>query len=99
LEEEKGKYIVFELKTRVVKSSDAAKYKEYVRKFEEGSPQEWIDMLRDLCEIMTQNSMMGGTDRVSTLKALVRGSNAVAFETVFHGVRTTEVSETTPINQ
>jgi hypothetical protein len=39
------------LKTRVGQPSDATKYKKYIRKFEEGNPQEWIDMLRDLEEI------------------------------------------------
>lgn len=72
MEEEKGRFIAFDLKTRVGQPSDATKYKKYVRKFEEGNPQEWIDMLRDLEEIWTQNSMTGGTDRASTVRALVR---------------------------
>jgi len=67
VEEERGKFIAFELKTRVGQPSDASKYKKYVRKFEEGSPQEWIDLLKDLEEIWTQNSMTGGTDRASTV--------------------------------
>jgi hypothetical protein len=46
MEEEKGKIIAFDLKTRVGQPSDATKYKKYVRKFEEGNPQEWIE--RDL---------------------------------------------------
>jgi hypothetical protein len=50
----------FDMKTRVGQPSDATKYKTYVRKFEEGNPQESIDMLRDLEEIWTQNSMTGG---------------------------------------
>ena len=62
MEEEKGKYKAFELKTRVGQPSESTKYKKYVRKFEEGSPQEWIDMLKDLEEIWTQNSMTGGTN-------------------------------------
>jgi hypothetical protein len=46
--------------------------KKYVKKFEEGNPQEWIDMLRDLEEIWTQNSMTDGTDRASTVRAVDR---------------------------
>ena len=38
VEEDKGKYIAFELKTRVGQPSDATRYKKYVLKFEEGSP-------------------------------------------------------------
>ena len=48
VEEEKGKYIAFKFKTRVGQQSDSTKYKKYVWKFEVGSLQEWIDMLKDL---------------------------------------------------
>jgi hypothetical protein len=92
-EEEKGRYITFELKTRVGQPADSTKYKKYMRKFKEGTPQEWIDMLRDLEEIWTQNSMTGGTDR-----ALVRGESTVAFETSLQDSRTSEGGETEPIS-
>ena len=98
VDEEKGRYIAFELKTRVGQPSDATKYKKFVRKFEEGSPQEWIDMLKDLDEIWTQNSMTGGTDRASTVRALVRGESAVAFETALQDYRVTAEGETVPIS-
>ena len=98
LEEEKGRYIAFDLRTRVGQPSDATKYKKYVRKFEEGSPQEWIDMLKDLEEIWTQNSMTGGTDRASTVRALVRGESAVAFETALQDARTNEEGEMVTIS-
>ena len=52
MEEDKEKYITFDLKTRVGKPSDVTKYNQYVRKFEEGSPQKRIDMLKDLVEIL-----------------------------------------------
>jgi hypothetical protein len=35
VEEEKGRYIAFELKTRVGKPSDSTKYKKHFRKFKE----------------------------------------------------------------
>jgi hypothetical protein len=38
MEEEKGKSIAFDLKTRVGQPSDATMYKKYIRKFEEGNP-------------------------------------------------------------
>jgi hypothetical protein len=62
MEEEKGRFIAFDLKTRVGQPSDTTKYKKYIRKFKEGNPQEWIEMLRDLEEIWTQNFMASGTD-------------------------------------
>ena len=51
MKEEKGNFIAFDLKTRVGQPLDATKFKKYVKKFEEGNPQEWINMLRDLEEI------------------------------------------------
>ena len=98
MEEEKGRYLAFDLKTRVGQPSDATKYKKYVCKFEEGSPQEWINMLKDLEEIWTQNSMTGGTDRASTVRALVRGESAVAFETALQDARTNEEGEMVTIS-
>jgi hypothetical protein len=73
VDKERGRYTAFELKIRVGQSSDATKYKKFVRKFIEGSPQEWINMLKDLDEFWIQNSMTGGTDKASTVRALVRG--------------------------
>jgi hypothetical protein len=73
-------------------------YKKFVRKFEEGSPQEWIDMLKDLDEIWTQNSMTGDTDRSPTVRALVRGESTVQFETALKDYRVTAEGETVPIS-
>jgi hypothetical protein len=67
VEEEKERYIELKLKIRVGQPSDAAKYKTYDRKFEEGSTQEGIDMLIDLEESRTQNSLSECTDRFSAL--------------------------------
>jgi hypothetical protein len=86
------------LKTRVGQPSDATKYKKYVRKFEEGNPHEWIDILRDLEEILTQNSMTGGTDRACTMRTLVREESAVAFETALQDARTVEEGQISPIS-
>jgi hypothetical protein len=80
MEEEKGMYLSFEIKTRVGQPAGGTTYRKFVRKFEEGTPQQWIDLLKDLEEIWTQNSMTGGTDRASTVRALVRGESAIAFE-------------------
>jgi hypothetical protein len=73
VDDDKGMFVVFELKTRVGQPADSTKYKKYVRKFEEGTPQKWIDLLKDVDEIWTQNSMTGGTDRASTVRAVVKG--------------------------
>jgi hypothetical protein len=66
------------------------KYKKQVRKFEEGTPQQWIDFLRDLQEIWAQNSIVGGTDRASTVRAVVKGERITSLETSLQEARTDE---------
>ena len=90
VDDDKGMFVVFELKTRVGQPADSTKYKKYVRKFDEGTPQEWIDLLKDLDEIWTQNSMTGGTDRASTVRAVVKGESGVSFETALQEARSDE---------
>jgi hypothetical protein len=96
-EEDKSKFVAFELKTRVNQPDNGTKYKKFVRKFEEGTPQMWIDLVRDLEEIWVQNSMNGGTDRASTVRALVRGESLTAFEAALQDARMNEAGEEQPI--
>jgi hypothetical protein len=42
--------------------------------------------------------MTGGTDRASTVRALVRGENVVAIETALQDAKITTVGETVPIS-
>ena len=89
-EEDKSKFVTFELKARVGASANSTKYKKYVRKFEEGTPQEWIDLLRDLQEIWTQNLMDVGQDRAATVQALLLGESETTFDAALQGARTDE---------
>ena len=89
-EDDKESYLSFELKTRVGQPDAQSKYKKYVRKFKEGKPQQWIDLKRDINEIWTQNSVNGGTDRASTVRALIRGESLTAFESSLQDARTKE---------
>ena len=92
VDEDKGNFITFELKLRVGAPNNATKYKKAVRKFEEGTPQAWIDLLKDLAEIWRQNSIEE-TDRVSTVRAIVRGESLTAFESALQDARTNEAGE------
>ena len=96
-EEDKSNFISFELKTRVGQPDNGTKYKKFVRKFEEGTPQQWIDLIRDMAEIWTQNSINGGTDRASTVRSLVRGESLTSFEAALQDARTDEGGEEQPI--
>jgi hypothetical protein len=93
VEEDKGKVIAFELKTRVEKPVAATSYKKYLRKFEEGSLQGWIDMVKDLEEIWMKNYMTEGISKASTVRVFVKGESAVAFETTLQDSKIIEEGE------
>jgi hypothetical protein len=60
-----------------------------VRKFEEGTPQEWIDMLRDLGgDLDPEFDDRRHRSELLQFRALVRGESAVAFETSLQDSRT-----------
>ena len=60
-EMDKSKYICMDLKIRAT-GANTSTYKKYIKKFEEGSPQEFIDLLKSLDEIWAQNSVTGAHD-------------------------------------
>ena len=85
-EQGKAKYISLDLKNRAG-GPNTSTYKKYVRKFEEGSVQEWIDLLKDFDKIWTQNVIHGGTDRAATVRALTHGETLSSFKSALTGVR------------
>ena len=50
-------------------------------------PYQWVELVKDLAEIWTQNSVNGPTDWTATIRALVKGKSLTAFETVLEDVR------------
>ena len=86
-EEEKNKFLSFELKARAGQPAGSTTYKKYVRVFEEGTPYQWIELIKDVHEIWTQNSINGPTDRTATIRALLKGESLTAFETALEDVR------------
>ena len=92
-DEEKGSFISFELKTKENQAESGTQYKKFVHKFDEGTPQQWIDLLRDLKEIWKQNSLESGSDRVATVRALIHGESATAFEAALEETKNSESGE------
>jgi hypothetical protein len=80
VEDDKTRFITIELRARVNAPTGSATYKKYIKKFEEGTAQEWIDLRRDIQEIWVQSTIMGGTDRASIARALLRGESLTRFE-------------------
>ena len=68
-EDDKSSFLTFDLNLKEGQNENSTKYKKSVRKFEEGSPQQWINLLKDLREIWKQNSIEGASDRVAMVRA------------------------------
>ena len=66
--DDKSKFMTFELKVCTGQPAGSTNYKKYVWVFEEGSPQQWIELMQDLREIWTQNSINGPTDQTATIR-------------------------------
>ena len=92
LEEDKSQFISLELRTRAGGPATST-YKKYVRKFEEGTTQQWIELLKDFEEIWLQNSINGGADRTATVRSLLQGDSLTAFNTALEEARTPEEQE------
>jgi len=89
-EKDKSKFITFKLKARVGSAASDTKYKKYCRMFDDGTPQKWVELVHDVEEIWTQNSITRGSDRAATIGALVRGEALTTFEASIEEARTAE---------
>ena len=70
-DDDKSSFLTFfDLNVKEGQNMNSTKYKKPVCKFEEGSPQQWIDLLKDLQEIWKQNSIEGGSDQVAAVRGV-----------------------------
>ena len=94
-DEEKSMYISLELKNRAGDrtSNNHNTYKKYVRKFKEGTPEQWVMLIRDFKEIWTQNSINRGPDRAATVCSLLRGESLHAFNAALDELTRAERAE------
>ena len=76
-DKEKSGHITMELSSG---SAGAGKYKKHMPYFDEGTPQAWIDLQKDITEVWTQNKIFSPTDRMAIVKALLRGETLTTFE-------------------
>jgi hypothetical protein len=85
-DQDKAKFILFELKSHAGQPAGSTTYKKFVRVFKECISQQWINLIRNVEEIWTQNSVNGPSDRTSTSCALLKGESLTAFNTAFEDV-------------
>jgi hypothetical protein len=86
-DKDKSKFITFELKVRAGAAAGTPSYKKSMRTFEEGSPQDWMDVMIGLREIWKQNSVNGPTDRAATIAAILKGDSLTAFDSAMEEAR------------
>ena len=79
-EVDKAELVTFTLKSKRGGAANSPTYKLSVRRFEEGTPLDFITLLKSLIEIWTQNSLDSGSDRLATVRTLLRGEALTTFE-------------------
>jgi hypothetical protein len=57
----------------------ATTYKVYVHRFCEGTVQQWITLRKAIDEIWTQNGIISPSDRLATVRAILRGESLTIF--------------------
>ena len=93
---DKSKYICMDLKIRAA-GANTSTYKKYIRKFEEGTPQEFIDLMKSLDEIWAQNSVTGAHDRSSTIRSTLMGETLANFDSAIQDATANNVYLTTEL--
>ena len=78
--------ISFNLKVRPGGNNDHT-YKKTIGLFSEGSPHVWLETMRSIREVWTQNGLNGAMDRASVVKAVLRDDVLTQFETALEGAR------------
>ena len=73
-ESEKTKYIQLEIKTKAGRNFPTT-YKKFVRRFDEGTPYEFVVLIQDLQEIFLQNKTTQGSNRDSVIQNLLCGES------------------------
>src|SRR6056300_506310 len=86
-EKDKSRYLEYTLKSKAGAPENSAKYKKFIRIFEEGTPQEWIELMMAVEEVWLQNTLTKEPDRVAVLQALIRGESRVTFDVALEEAR------------
>jgi hypothetical protein len=84
---DKTTYITFDLKVRAGTGVGTPSYKKHMWTFDEGTPQEWMELLSGLREIWQQNTVNGAHNRAATVVAVLKGDSRIAFEAAMEDAR------------
>ncbi len=78
---DKAAYIIFTLQVSRGGGAGAPTYKKSVRTFEDGDPQQWMEVMTGLREIWLQNSVDDPRDMSNTVVAILKGDSLTAYQT------------------
>ncbi len=80
-EETKQAFITMELFTKAgEKGKEAQTYKKAIRRFKEGSCQEWIEFLDNITEVFKQNSISEPSDKIAVIRSVLGGNSRSSFD-------------------
>jgi hypothetical protein len=85
---DKVAYITFTLQVSKGSGPGTLTYRESIRTFEEGDPQQWMEVITGLKEIWAQNSIMVLMDMSNTAMAILKGDSLTSYETAMEDNRT-----------
>jgi hypothetical protein len=73
-------YITFTLQVSKGYAPGTPTYRKSIRTFEEGDPQQWMEVITGLKEIWAQNSITALMDTSNTAVALLKGDSLTSYE-------------------
>jgi hypothetical protein len=77
---DKSAYIIFTLQVSRGTGPGTPNYKKSVRTFEDGDPQQWMDVMTGLREIWLQNSIHDAKDMSNAVAAILKGDSLTAYQ-------------------
>jgi hypothetical protein len=85
---DKVAYITFTLQVSKGSAPGTPMYRKSIRTFEEGDPQQWMEVITRLKQIWAQNSITAPTDMLNTAVALLKGDSLTSYEAAMEDNRT-----------
>ncbi len=86
-DKDKSQYITFKIKARAGAPATSQSYKKAMRLFEEGTPEEWMEVLSGVKDLWHQNSITGPADSSAIINAIMKGDSWTAFESALEDAR------------
>jgi hypothetical protein len=85
---DKAAYITFTLQVSKGSGPGTPTYRKSIRTFEEGDPQQWMEVITGLKEIWAQNSITVPMDMSNTALAILKGDSLTSYEMAMEDNRT-----------